>query len=339
MPLRIVFCGTPEFAIPALQHLIAQPNIRVEGVVTQPDRPRGRGNEISISPVKTAALAAGIEVFQPVKVRAPESLEYFERVAPDCVVIIAYGQIIPAKLIAVPRLGWINVHASLLPKYRGAAPINWAIVNGEKVTGLTTMQIDAGLDTGPMLLRTELPIGPDEATPELSARLARAGAPLIVETLRRAETGKIAPEPQDNSQATFAPPLKKEDGLIDWKQSATEIYNRIRGLQPWPGAYTSFRGKHCQIWGRLLTPQVVEAAHPREQTQVRVEPKAPVSLDAESQLRTLPPGSIHASKFGVWVACGQGALWLDFVQLEGRKRVSAREFVNGARLAPDEKFS
>jgi methionyl-tRNA formyltransferase len=312
MPLRIIFCGTPEFAVPALQHLIAQPDIRVEGVVTQPDRPRGRGNEISISPVKAAALAAGIEVFQPVKVRAPEALAYFERVSPDCVVIIAYGQIIPAKLIAIPRLGWINVHASLLPKYRGAAPINWAIVNGESVTGLTTMQIDPGLDTGPMLLRTELPVGPDETAPELSARLAKAGAPLIVETLRGVETGEITPEPQDNSHATFAPPLKKEDGLINWNQSATQIYNRMRALQPWPGTVTSFRGKNCQISGRPLAPD--NASSPNV------------------------PGRIRVDKASVLIDCGTGSLLLESVQLEGRKRVTAREFVNGARLAPDERF-
>ncbi len=312
MALRIVFCGTPAFAVPALEHLIAQPDIRVEGVVTQPDRPRGRGNEISTSPVKAAALAAGVEVFQPEKVRASESLAYFERIAPDCVVIIAYGQIIPAKLIAIPRLGWINVHASLLPKHRGAAPINWAIMNGETVTGLTTMQIDAGLDTGPMLLKTELPIGPDETAPELSKRLAQAGAPLIVETLRRVEAGQITPEPQDHSQATFAPPLKKEDGLIDWNQPATSIYNRIRGLQPWPGTYSFFRGKTCHIWGRSITADDT-AAHDHA-------------------------GTIRVGTAGVTVACGTGTLLLEFVQLEGRKRITAREFVNGARLAPGERF-
>src|SRR5690348_16926222 len=188
MPLRIVFCGTPAFAVPALNRLIADPNFQIEGVLTQPDRPRGRSQELTPPPVKSAALAAGLSVFQPEKIRAPECQPYFERIAPDCVVIIAYGQIIPPRLIAIPRLGWINVHASLLPRYRGAAPINWAIINGETHTGLTTMQIDAGLDTGPTLLRTELPIGADETAPDLTARLAEAGAALIVETL-----GKLAP--------------------------------------------------------------------------------------------------------------------------------------------------
>jgi methionyl-tRNA formyltransferase len=313
MPLRMVFCGTPAFAVPSLQHLIAQSDIRIDGVVTQPDRPRGRGQEVSVSAVKAAAMAAGLEVFQPEKVRAPESVAYFERVAPDCVVIIAYGQIIPAKLIAIPRLGWINLHASLLPKYRGAAPINWAIMSGEAVTGATTMQIDPGLDTGPMLLRIELPIGPDETTPEVAGRLAQAGAPLIIETLRRLERGDITPEPQDNSQATLARPLKKEDGLIEWNLPAGEIYNRMRGLQPWPGAYSSFRGKYCQLYGRPV-------------------------VTGDMAPSTDPPGTIHVAKNGALVRCGSGLLQLDSVQLEGRKRVSAREFANGARLAPGERF-
>jgi methionyl-tRNA formyltransferase len=317
MPLRIVFCGTPAFAVPALQNLIAQPDIRIEGVVTQPDRPRGRGQEIAISAVKAAAVAAGLSIYQPEKVRAPGALEYFQRVAPDCVVIIAYGQIIPARLIAIPRLGWINVHASLLPQYRGAAPINWAILNGETMTGLTTMQIDPGLDTGPMLLRTELPIGPDETAPELAARLAQAGAPLIVETIRRLERGDIAPEPQDNSKATFAPPLKKEDGLIDWSQPAVQICNRIRGLQPWPGAFTSFRGKNCQIWGR---------------------PSPYRDVEGTTEQPSLPPGTIRLDKIGVSVSCGEGTLWVGSVQLEGRKRITAPEFANGARLTPGERF-
>ncbi len=178
MALRIVFCGTPAFAVPSLRHLIAQQDFQVEAVVTQPDRPRGRGQQIAASPVKDVALAAGVPVFQPEKIKSDEALDYFKGLAPDVVVIIAYGQIISQRLIDVPRLGWINLHASLLPKYRGAAPINWAIVNGEARTGLTTMQIDAGLDTGPMLLKYETEIGRDETAPDLAARLAEAGAPL-----------------------------------------------------------------------------------------------------------------------------------------------------------------
>ena len=255
MPLRIVFCGTPEFAVPSLRHLIAQPDFKIEAVVTQPDRPRGRGQAVTISPVKEVAIEAGLPIFQPQKMRSPDALDFFTGAAPDAVVIIAYGQIIPQRLIDIPRLGWINLHGSLLPKYRGAAPIQWAIANGETRTGLTTMKIDAGLDTGPMLLKYETPIGPDETAPQLSARLAEAGAPLIAETLRRLALGEInrseiTPEPQDSSQVTLAPPLKKEDGRIDWSLPAQKIYNRMRGFDPWPGAFTTFRGKTCHVWGR-----------------------------------------------------------------------------------------
>jgi len=309
--LRIVFCGTPEFAVPSLRHLIA--DFRVEAVVTQPDRPRGRGQEMAASAVKQAALAAGLRVLQPAKIKSEATIEDFKRLAPDAVVIIAYGQIISQSLIDIPRLGWINLHASLLPKYRGAAPINWAIVNGETRTGLTTMRIDAGLDTGPMLLKYETEIGAEEAAPELTARLAEAGAPLIAETLRGLERGEIAATAQDGSQATIAPPLKKEDGRIDWSQDAQAIYNRIRGLQPWPGAFTTFRGKNCHIWGRP-------------------------SPDAGA-LGSLPPGTIRVADREVFATCRTTTmLRVDYVQMEGRKRVTAQEFANGARLAPGERF-
>jgi methionyl-tRNA formyltransferase len=311
MPLRIVFCGTPAFALPTLRHLIAQPDFQIEGVVTQPDRPRGRGNETSLPPIKIAALEAGIRVYQPQKIKADEALDYFHRVEADVVVIIAYGQIVPARLIAIPRLGWVNLHGSLLPKYRGAAPIQWAIANGEAETGLTTMQINAGLDTGPMLLKYKTPIWPDETAPELSARLAEAGGPLMAETLRKVDRGEITPIPQDDSQKTFAPPLKKEDGRIDWPLSAVQIYNRIRGLQPWPGAFTKFREKLCHVWGRPAANSIVSDG----------------------------PGSVKMQGGELLVMCGNGtALQLEFVQLEGRNRVTAREFANGARLGPDEKF-
>ena len=312
MALRIVFCGTPAFAVPSLRHLIAQPDFRVEAVVTQPDRPRGRGQAMAASPVKEAAVAAGVPVFQPEKIKSEDALEYFKRLAPDVVVIIAYGQIISQRLIDIPRLGWINLHASLLPKYRGAAPINWAIVNGEARTGLTTMRIDAGLDTGPMLLKYETEIGADETAPELTARLAEGGAPLIAETLRGLENGTISATPQDGSQATLAPPLKKEDGRIDWWLSARKIYNRIRGMQPWPGAFTAFRGKSCQIWGKPLKPVAAGGT----------------------------PGIILPTKEdGLLVICGGASvLRVEYVQLEGRKRVTDAEFMNGARIAPGERF-
>ncbi len=312
MPLRIVFCGTPEFAVPSLRHLLAQPDFQIVGVVTQPDRPRGRSLAVSNSAVKEAAIAAGVPVYQPATIKSDEAFEYFKQAAPDAVVIIAYGQIIPQRLIEIPRLGWINLHGSLLPKYRGAAPIHRAILNGENRTGLTTMNIDAGLDTGPMLLRFETEIGPDETAPELYARLSDAGAPLVAETLRGLDSGTITPKPQDNSQASFAPPLKKEEGRIDWSLTAQQIYNRIRGLQPWPGAFTSFRGKNCAIWGRPLLMR-----------------SSTVGL----------PGEILKAENNVVVSCGGAtALRLEFVQLEGRKRVTALEFANGARLAPGDRF-
>ena len=312
MPLRLVFCGTPAFAVPSLRQLLADSYFQVESVVTQPDRPKGRGKKTASSPVKDAALEAGVAVYQPEKIRSESSLDYFERLAPDVVVIIAYGQIIPAPLIAIPRLGWINLHGSLLPKYRGAAPINWAIVNGEKVTGLTTMQIDAGLDTGPMLLKYETGIGPDETAPELYDELAAAGAPLVVETLKKLDVGEIAATPQDNSQASLAPPLKKEDGRIDWYLPAPKIYNRIRGLQPWPGAFTTFRGATCRLWGKQLRPVAAGGT----------------------------PGIIlPTQEDGLLVLCGGATvLHVEYVQLEGRNRVTDREFMNGARIEPGERF-
>jgi methionyl-tRNA formyltransferase len=312
VPLKIVFCGTPEFAVPSLRHLLAQPDFQIVSVVTQPDRPRSRSLAVSGSPVKEAAIAAGVPVYQPAKIKSDEAFEFFKQAAPDAVVIIAYGQIISQRLIEIPRLGWINLHGSLLPKYRGAAPIHRAILNGENRTGLTTMNIDAGLDTGPTLLRFETEIGPEQTAPELYARLSEAGAPLVAETLHGLDSGTITPKPQDNSQASFAPPLKKEEGRVDWSLTAQQIYNRIRGLQPWPGAFTSFRGKNCAIWGRPL-----------------LMPAAAVGL----------PGAILKAEGNVVVSCGGAtALRLEFLQLEGRKRVTALEFANGARLAPGDRF-
>jgi methionyl-tRNA formyltransferase len=307
--LRILFCGTPEFAVSSLRALLAASEISIEAVITQPDRPRGRGQATASPPVKDVALAAGLHVFQPEKIKAESSQEFIAKVKPDAIVIIAYGQIIPARLLEIPRLGWINVHASLLPKYRGAAPIQWAIINGETRTGVTTMRIDAGLDTGPTLEATELAIGADETAPELSKRLAEAGAALIVSTLAKLEGGEIVPRPQDNSLATSARPLKKKDGATDWSLTAQQIYNRIRGLDPWPGTFTTFRGQVTQFWGR---PGVAggEAGN---------------------------PGTIRVAHGQVFASCGRGT-WLQLteVRLEGRKRVAARDFANGARLQPDE---
>lgn len=315
MPLRIVFCGTPAFAVPSLRHLNAQPDLQIAGVVTQPDRPRGRGQEVASSAVKVAALELNLAIYQPAKIKSDDSFEYFRSLAPDAVVIIAYGQIIPQRLLEIPRLGWINLHASLLPKYRGAAPINWAIINGDTQTGLTTMQIDAGLDTGPILLRYQTEIASEETAPELTSRLAEAGAPLVAKTLRKLGRGEITPAPQDHSRATNAPPLSKNDGRIDWSLPAQQIYNRIRGLDPWPGAFTTFRGKTCRIWGRPLAP-------------ADVPPTA-----------SFPSGAILTLNSSICVACGERtALRLEYLQLEGRKRVTAREFASGARLVSSDKF-
>ncbi len=310
--MRIVFCGTPEFAVPTLRRLLAEPDFTIEAVVTQPDRPRGRGQQVTSSPVKELALDAGLYVYQPETMKSDSAYGFFQRLAPDAVVIIAYGQIIPTRLIELPRRGWINLHASLLPKYRGAAPINWAIIRGERRTGLTTIQIDAGLDAGPILLQQAHEIGADETAPELARRLAEAGAPLMVETLRKLDHGELTPTPQDHAQATLAPMLKKEDGRINWLLTAQEIYNCIRGLDLWPGAFTDFRGQLCHIWG------------------------GPAEAAAG---KTEAPGSLVVSEGELYVACSQGTrLRLEAVQLEGRKRISARDFANGAHLQPGERF-
>jgi len=317
--MRIVFCGTPSFAVPTLQHLLAQSEFEVLGVITQPDRPRGRGQEISFSPVKEAALAANLPVHQPEKIRSPEAETLLQKLAPDCVVIIAYGQIIPARLLPVPKLGWINLHASLLPKYRGAAPINWAIVNGETRTGVTTMRIDAGMDTGETLLQREIEIGAKETAPELAARMSESGAPLMAETLCGLAAGSIAPKPQNHAEASYAPMLKKEDGRIDWKRPAIEIYNRMRGFAPWPGAYTTFRGRTCQIW-----------AEPVSKAGLVGMPSG-VGGDA--------PGTLLGEENGLFVGCGDATvLCVSIVKLEGRKRVKATDFANGARLKSGERF-
>ena len=313
--MRLVFCGTPQFAVPSLQYLLTKPDFEVVAAITQPDRPRGRGQEVSCSPVKEAALAARIPVHQPEKIRAPLAEELLESYSPDAIVIIAYGQIIPARLLPIPKLGWINLHASLLPKYRGAAPINWAIANGETKTGITTMRIDRGMDTGEMLATHEIEIGAAETAPELAARMSAAGAPLVVETLRALAAGTITPRPQDHSAASLAPMLKKEDGRIDWGLPAEKIYNRMRGFAPWPGAYTSFRGQACHLGGQ------------------------PASKDERENVAAAAPGTLSSHAGKLLVSCGHHtALCILSVKREGRKQISAAEFTNGARLQPNERF-
>jgi methionyl-tRNA formyltransferase len=303
--MRLVFLGTPSFAVPTLEACVAAGH-EVVCVVTQPDRPSGRGRHVAAPPVKESALRLGLDVCQPERVRRPEAVEHLRSLAPEAMVIVGYGQIIPQVIIDLAPLGIINVHGSLLPKYRGAGPVQWAIVNGETTTGVTTMKIDAGLDTGDMLLKAETEIGPDETAPELAHRLSIMGAHLLVETLDRIH--EIQPEPQDNAQATHAPLLKKEDGLIDWSVSALRVHNRARGLQPWPGAYTTFRGHTLHLW--KTRPQLRGTAHPG-------------------------PGRFLTLKPPV-VCCGEGALELIEVQLEGRKRIAGADFVNGQRLSDNE---
>ncbi len=309
--MRIVFCGTPEFAIPCLKHFLTLKDFEVAAVFTQPDRPQGREKEIAFSPVKQVAVAVGVPVFQPERIRTLEAEKILREIVPEAIVIIAYGQIIPARLLDIPRLGWINLHASLLPKYRGAAPIQWAIANGETKTGVSTMQIDAGMDTGDIVLQEELEIGAAETTPELASRLSAVGAPLMEKTLRGLADGSLKPLAQDHASATMAPVLKKEDGKIDWSWTAEEIFNRQRGFTPWPGIYTTFRKQSCQLRG---TP-------------------------SDGQRPDLQAGSILWEGKNLGVVCGGGTLLrVSHVKLEGRKQVSGQEFGNGARIATGERF-
>lgn len=312
--LRVIFCGTPAFGLPTLQLLLTESDFSVEAVFTQPDRPRGRGHESWQSPIKEAALKAGVAVHQPRTMRSPDVAEIVATMKPDAAVIIAYGQIIPKASLDIPRLGWVNLHASMLPKYRGAAPVQRAILAGERQTGLTVMRIDAGLDTGPILEQIEVSIGADETSPQLLDRMSTLGAPMMLEALRKLAAGELTPRPQDNSLATFAPPLKKEEGRIDWAQPASAIYNRIRAFDPWPGAYSYFRGHLCHIWG------------------------TPVAGDST---QTLPKcGTISQKAQSVLVACGRGTwLRLGSVRLEGRKRVTAVEFANGAHFSTNDRFT
>jgi methionyl-tRNA formyltransferase len=310
--MKVVFCGTPQFAVPALRALLEN-GFDVPLVVSQPDRPSGRGMQVAATPVKQLALERGIEVTQPDKIKNNQEFRAtLERIAPEAIAVVAYGRIIPQWMIDLPPFGNINSHASLLPKYRGAAPIQWAVAMGETVTGVTTMRIDAGLDTGEMLLKREIPIAPEDTAMTMMPKLSELGASLLVETLHGLAAGTITPIPQNNSQATLAPILVKEDGLIKFQRTAKEIWNRMRGFQPWPGAYTTFRGKQL----------TVTAARP---------------LPSGSAI--LEPGTIRADCSQLLVGCGQlTTLELLEVQPEGKKRMSARDFVNGYRPREGEKL-
>ncbi len=296
--------GTPAFAVPSLERIVAAGH-DVVAIFTQPDRPKGRGQKDAMSPVKGAAVRLGLAVHQPERVRSLDVVEQLRGLAPEAMVVVGYGQIIPLAILDIPPQGIINLHASLLPKYRGAAPIQWAIARGETSTGVTTMRINQGLDTGDVLLRFETAIGSEENAVELSQRLAVTGAELLVRTL--AELPGIRAEPQDDSQASYAPILKREDGKIDWQLSAREILNRIRGFEPWPGGYGFLRGQRFQIWSAALGE------------------------------RELPPGALHVADRKLYAGCGRGeSIELREVQLEGKKRLPAAAFLNGFPMGSDE---
>ena len=304
--MRIVFLGSGAFAIPSLQALVAAGH-EVAAVVTQPDREKGRGRALSPPPVKPVAEALGLPVLQPARIRLPEAQDSLRALAPELQVVVAYGQILPRSVIDTAPRGTINVHSSLLPRYRGAAPIHWAIVNGEPETGVTTMMIDEGLDTGPILLKRATPIGAEETTPELEARLAAIGGTLLVETIDGLARGTVTPVPQDHAAATHAPILRKEDGRIDWSAPAEVIARRVRGLAPWPGTTTTWAGGDLKI--------------------LRARPEAS-GASAE-------PGTILANDDGLLVACGAGtALRILEVQPASRRPMPAPAFAAGARIVP-----
>jgi methionyl-tRNA formyltransferase len=309
MPFDLVFCGTPRFAVPTLEMLVTA-GFRVRLVVTQPDRPKGRGLELVASPVKQCALSLNLPVIQPEKIKTNDEFRaQLVALQPDAIIVVGYGRLIPQWMLDLPPLGNINLHASLLPKYRGAAPIQWAIAQGETVTGVTTMRLDADLDTGDILLQQEIPISPDDTAETLAPRLASIGADLMLATLPGLQSGSLQPRPQDHSQATLAPILNKEDGLIDFSRSAAEICNRMRGFQPWPGAYTRFRGKNLQL------------------------------LKARPATDAMPPAQLCPHADRLLVGCGHGtSLELLEIQLEGKKPTSARDFLHGYHPQPGEKL-
>lgn len=307
--LNLVFCGTPRFAVPALEKLVSA-GFAVCLVVTQPDKPRGRGLELTASPVKQSAIERNLPVVQPDKIKNNEEFRaQLAALNPDAIVVVGYGRIIPQWMIDLPPLGNINLHASLLPKYRGAAPIQWAIACGETVTGVTTMRIDAGLDTGDILLQKVVPIAPTFTAEDLAPHLAAIGADLMVETLHGLRAGTLHPQPQDNTKATLAPILKRDDGRIEFRLTAQEICNRLRGFQPWPGTFTSFRGKNLHLW-RACTAD-----------------------------RAVPQGELLVEGGRLLVGCGgASALELLEVQPEGKKRLAARDFVHGYRPRSQERL-
>lgn len=297
--MRVAFFGTPAYAVPTLDALLAAGH-EILAVYAQPDKPSGRGQLLQSPPTALRARALGLELRQPKAVRAPAFAERLRALNADVAVVVAYGRILTPEVLAAPRLGCVNGHGSLLPRWRGAAPIQWALLAGDGETGVTTMRMDAGLDTGAMLLRRSLPIGPEETAPELSERLSALTATLIVETLDRLDT--ITPQPQDEAQATYAPPLTKEMGRLDWSKSAIELHNRVRALQGWPGTRGRWRDQDLQV------------------------------LQARVCAGEGPPGRVLEAGKRLVIACGEGALEVLIGQLPGKKALPAQDLVNGARL-------
>ena len=311
MQMRIVFMGTPEFAVPSLEALLKSENT-VVGIVTQPDRPKGRGQRLFASPVKVIAQREGIPLLQPTKMKDPSFLAELSAWKPDVIAVAAFGRILPPAILSLPPYGCINVHGSLLPKYRGAGPIQWALINGEAETGITTMLMDEGMDTGAILLQAPMAIRPDDTAGTLSPRLAELGGRLLVETLTRLKARTLTPRAQDHRNATMAPLLKKEDGVIDWMMPATALANRIRGLTPWPGAYTFLKRVRWTI---------VRAA----------------ALD---EFTTFAPGQITAvTKDAIHVATGRGVLAIHELQPANARRMFAAEYLAGHPLQPGMQFS
>jgi methionyl-tRNA formyltransferase len=314
--VRIVFLGSGSFAIPCLQRLLDAGH-EVAALVTQPDRRKGRGGTVAPPPLKPVAEARGLVILQPRRVREPEAQEALRRLAPELQVVVAFGQILPPSVIDIPPLGTVNVHASLLPKLRGAAPIQWAIATGERETGVSTMLIDEGLDTGPVLLQRATPIAAEETSADLEPRLALLGAEVLLETVRELADGSLTPSPQDHDRATLAPLLKKEDGRLDWTLTAAELDCRIRGFHPWPGTFTTLDGRMLKILG----------AHPLPDATIE-------------EGRRTPPGTLLGlGPEGLVVSCGSGSrLLVTEVQPESRRAMSAAAFVAGARLKPGHAF-
>jgi methionyl-tRNA formyltransferase len=305
--MRIVFMGSGSFAIPSLEALL-EAGHTVAAVVTQPDKEKGRGREMAPPPVKPVALARGLPVLQPRRIKLPEAQDELQKLAPEMQVVVAYGQILPRSVIEIPPRGTVNVHGSLLPRYRGAAPVQWAIVNGEAQTGVTTMMIDEGLDTGPLLLAEATPIGAEETAPELEARLAQIGARLLIQTVDRLAAGTLSPQPQDHARATLAPIIEKEQGRIDWTKTARAIGCQVRGFHPWPGTAT------------LLAERPLKVLRVRELAESGDE--APGTL-------------VRSDRDGLVVACGERTrLQILEVQPESRKAMPAAAFAAGARLSP-----